>query len=99
VQTLVASAVLKGRSTPLYWASCEGHTYDGQRSRNAFEESLLLVLRSMVPATVKVILLADRGFGRTALAGFCRRPPPPPKPSPPSWNSTKPWRKSGDDLG
>ena len=72
-QTLVASAVLKGRSTPLCWASCEGHTYDGQRSRNAFEESLLLVLRSMVPAGVRVIVLADRGFGRAALAAFLRR--------------------------
>src|SRR5271154_2126135 len=36
-QTLVASAVLKGRSTPLCWASCQGHVYDGHRSRNAFE--------------------------------------------------------------
>jgi hypothetical protein len=72
-QTLVASAVLEGRSTPLCWASCEGHTYDGHRSRNAFEESLLLVLRSMIPPQVKVILLADRGFGRCALAAFCRR--------------------------
>jgi hypothetical protein len=72
-QTLVASAVLKGRSTPLCWASCEGHTYDGHRSRNAFEESLLLVLRSMVPQRVKVIILADRGFGRCALAAFLRR--------------------------
>lgn len=72
-QTLVASAVLKGRSTPLCWASCQGHTYDGHKSRNAFEESLLLVLRSMIPATVKVIILADRGFGRCALAAFLRR--------------------------
>ena len=31
------------------------------------------MLRSMVPAGVKVILLADRGFGRCALAAFCRR--------------------------
>ena len=73
-QTLVASAVLRGRSVPLCWASTQGHVYDGHRSRNAFEESLLLVLRSMVPAGgPKVILLADRGFGRTALATFCRR--------------------------
>lgn len=74
-QTLVASAVLKGRSTPICWASCQGHTYDGHKSRNAFEESLLLVLRSMIPrrSAVKVILLADRGFGRAALAAFCRR--------------------------
>ncbi len=72
-QTLMASAVLKGRSVPLCWASCIRQTYDGHRSRNAFEESLLLVLRSMVPESVKVILLADRGFGRTALARFCRQ--------------------------
>ena len=72
-QTLMASAVLKGRSVPLCWASCRGHTYDGHRSRNAFEESLLLVLRSMVPRQVKVIVLADRGFGRTELARFCQR--------------------------
>ena len=72
-QTLMASAVLKGRSLPLCWASCRDHTYDGQRSRNAFEESLLLVLRSMVPREIRVILLADRGFGRCALAAFCRR--------------------------
>ncbi|MCA1701388.1 MAG: IS4 family transposase [Actinobacteria bacterium] len=72
-QTLVASAVLKGRSTPICWASCERHTYKGHRSRNAFEESLLLVLRSMIPMSVKVIILADRGFGRCALAAFLRR--------------------------
>jgi Transposase DDE domain len=72
-QTLVASAVLQGRSVPLCWASTQGHVYDGHRSRNAFEESLLLVLRSMVPTRVTVIILADRGFGRTALATFCRR--------------------------
>jgi len=72
-QTLVASAVLKGRSVPICWASTTNHVYDGHRSRNAFEESLLLTLRSMIPASVKVILLADRGFGRCALAAFCRR--------------------------
>ena len=72
-QTLVAAAVLKGRSVPLCWASTTNHVYDGHRSRNAFEESLLLVLRSMIPEGVKVIILADRGFGRTELARFCQR--------------------------
>jgi hypothetical protein len=42
------------------------------RSRNAFEQSLLLLMRSMIPAQLKVILLADRGFGRTELARFCQ---------------------------
>lgn len=71
-QTLMASVVLKGRSVPLCWASCRKYVYDGQRSRNAFEESLLLVLKSMVPAGQKVIILAGRGFGRTELARFCQ---------------------------
>jgi hypothetical protein len=72
-QTLMACAVLKGRSIPICWASTRSHVYQGHKSRNAFEESLLLTLRSMVPKSVKVILLADRGFGRCALAAFCRR--------------------------
>ena len=71
-QTLVASAVLKGRSIPIVWASTRTPVWEGHRSRNAFEESLLLVLRTMIPQAVKVILLADRGFGRCALAAFCR---------------------------
>jgi hypothetical protein len=72
-QTLMASAVLKGRSIPICWSSTTNHVYDGHRSRNAFEESLLLVLREMIPQNIKVIILADRGFGRTALARFCQR--------------------------
>jgi hypothetical protein len=73
-QTLMASAVLKGRSIPICWCSTTNHAYDGHRSRNAFEESLLLVLRDVIPAQkIKVVILADRGFGRTALAGFCQR--------------------------
>jgi len=71
-QTLMAALVVKGRAVPLCWASCQKHTYDGHRSRNAFEESLLLVLKSMIPEGKRVILLADRGFGRTELARFCQ---------------------------
>jgi hypothetical protein len=71
-QTLMASVVLKGRSTPIAWASTTNHVYDGHRSRNAFEESLLWVLRDMIPQRIKVVILADRGFGRTALATFCQ---------------------------
>jgi hypothetical protein len=72
-QTLMVSAVFKGRSIPICWASCKKHVYEGHRSCNAFEESLLLVLRSMIPQKVRVILLADRGFGRTELARFCQQ--------------------------
>jgi hypothetical protein len=73
MQTLVAALNLKGRALPVAWASCRKHVYDGHRSRNAFEESLLLMLRQMIPRHLKVILLADRGFGRTELGRFCQR--------------------------
>src|SRR5688572_20270253 len=70
---LMAAAVLKGRSVPLCWASCAGTTYDGHKSRNAFEERLLLVLRSMVRGKASGILLAIRGSGPTVSPRFCRR--------------------------
>lgn len=73
LQTLMAAAVIRGRSVPLLWASCTKYVYDGHRSRNAFEESLLLALRAYVPRRVPVIILADRGFGRTELGRFCQR--------------------------
>ena len=68
--TLVAAANLKGRALPIVWASCHKHVYDGHRSRNAFEESLLLMLKAALPPGQRVIILADRGFGRTELGRF-----------------------------
>jgi hypothetical protein len=67
--TLMAAAVMKGRAVPLLWASYT----DGQlhKSQNSFEEGLLRLLVSVLPAGVRVILLADRGFGRTELAKTC----------------------------
>ena len=68
--TLMAAAVMKGRAIPLLWASYT----DGQfhRSRNAVEEGLLRLLVSLLPPGVTMILLADRGFGRTEPAKTCR---------------------------
>jgi hypothetical protein len=68
--TLMAAAVMRGRAVPLLWASYTA----GQlhRSQNSFEEGLLRLLVTMLPGGVKVILLADRGFGRTELANTCR---------------------------
>src|SRR4029079_1192998 len=66
LHTLMAAAVLGGRAVPLLWASyTEGQLY---RSQNSYEEGLLRLLGSMLPGGVRVILLADRGFGRTELA-------------------------------
>jgi hypothetical protein len=67
--TLMAAAVMRGRAVPLVWASYTA----GQlhRSQNSFEEGLLRLLVAMLPGGVKVILLADRGFGRAELAKTC----------------------------
>jgi hypothetical protein len=69
--TLMAAAVLKGRAVPLLWASYTKWKLD--RSQNNLEEGLLRLLRTLVPESVTVILLADRGFGRTELARTCQQ--------------------------
>jgi hypothetical protein len=75
LQTLMACVVIRGRSVPLLWASCPRNVWQGHKSRNSFEEGLLLLLRAMLPPDLQVpiILLADRGFGRTELGRFCQR--------------------------
>lgn len=68
--TLSAVAVMKGRGIPLLWATYpEWVLY---KSQNNLEEGLLRLLRSMIGEHVKIILLADRGFGRTELARTCQ---------------------------
>jgi hypothetical protein len=70
-QTLAAGAVLKGRAVPLLWASYP--KWRLFKSRNAFEEGFLHLLRTLIPESVPVVLLADRGFGRVDMARACRR--------------------------
>ena len=68
--TLMASIPFKGRCVPLVWATYE--KWELSKSQNNLEEGLLRVLRSMIPAGLRVILLADRGFGRTELRRLCQ---------------------------
>ncbi len=63
---LVAAAVVGGRSVPLLWHSYP--EWELTKSQNNLEEGLIRLLRSLVPNRVRIILLADRGFGRTELA-------------------------------
>ena len=64
--TLVAAAVAGGRSVPLLRASYP--EWELTRSQNNLEEGLIRLLRSLVDDRVRIILLADRGFGRAELA-------------------------------
>jgi hypothetical protein len=67
---LAACAVIRGRGVPLLWASYK--EWDFHHSQNSLEEGLLRLLRDMIPPSIRVILLADRGFGRTELARLCQ---------------------------
>lgn len=69
-QTLMAAAVVRGRAVPLLWASYA--KWELYKSRNALEEGLLHLLRTLIPERVTVILLADRGFGRVEMARACQ---------------------------
>jgi hypothetical protein len=69
--TLMAAAAMKGRAVPLRWASYT--KWKLSRSQNNLEEGLLRLLRDLIPPGVPVILLADRGFGRTELAKVCQQ--------------------------
>jgi hypothetical protein len=62
---------LRGRAIPLLWAV---YRYkDFYRSQNNIEHGLLHVFRTMVPLSVQVIILADRGFGRAEMAKECQK--------------------------
>ena len=69
--TLMAAAVQRGRALPLLWATYPEWVL--HRSQNNLEEGLLRLLRTMIPEDVEVVLLADRGFGRTELARTCQQ--------------------------
>jgi hypothetical protein len=68
--TLAICAAFRGRSVPLLWASYR--EWDLHKSQNNLEEGLLRLLRQMIPNSVPLILLGDRGFGRTELARLCQ---------------------------
>ena len=69
--TLMAAAVQKGRALPLLWATYPEWVL--HKSQNNLEEGLLRLLRTMIPDSVEIVLLADRGFGRAELARTCQQ--------------------------
>jgi hypothetical protein len=68
--TLMAAACIKGRAVPLLWASSAEWTF--LRSQNSLEEGWLRWLRTVIPESLRVVILADRGFGRAEWAAVCQ---------------------------
>jgi len=54
-----------GRATPLVWKTVQKSELKGERNRH--EDDVLERLREVLPETVKVTILADRGFGDVKL--------------------------------
>jgi len=50
-----------GRATPLVWLSVDKDTL--KDNRNRYEYQVLIWLAEALPADVKVLIVADRGFG------------------------------------
>lgn len=69
--TLMLAAVRKGRALPLLWASYP--EWQLAKSQNNLEYGLLRLFKTILPSHVQVILLADRGFGRTEMARLCQQ--------------------------
>jgi hypothetical protein len=64
--TLAVSMIADhGRATPLVWRTVASKKLNGRRSK--LEQSIIKQFRGMVPTSTKVTVLADRGFGNTAL--------------------------------
>lgn len=70
-QCLVLAVRLRGRAIPLLWAVYRWE--DFYRSQNNIEYDMLHAFRTMVPQSVQVIILADRGFGRAEMARECQK--------------------------
>jgi hypothetical protein len=60
--TIMLSLVTQhGRATPLVWLTVDKKTLKDRR--NLYEDRVLVRLAEILPANVKVCILADRGFG------------------------------------
>lgn len=68
---LVLALRNRGRAIPLLGSVHGDSLLD--RSRNHLEYGLLKALRTMVPDSAQVVLLADRGFGRAEMARECQK--------------------------
>jgi hypothetical protein len=70
LQTLALVAVFGGRGVPLLWRTVG--EFGLFRSQTRLEREMLGDLRELLPGNLKVVVLADRGFGKTELAKHCQ---------------------------
>lgn len=68
IQCLMAAIPFAGRAIPLLWVTTTYQTF--KDSQNLIEQRLITRLINIIPSEKKVILVADRGFGRAKFIKF-----------------------------
>lgn len=68
IQVLMASVPYVGRAIPLLWVTTTYRAF--KDSQNRIEERLITTLTKIIPVDKRIILVADRGFGRAELVNF-----------------------------
>jgi hypothetical protein len=71
LHTLMAAVVVEGRALPLCWASYRSKV-EG-KSQNALEYAMLTLVRGALGPQVRLVVVADRGFGRAGLIEQCQK--------------------------
>jgi hypothetical protein len=64
---LSAAIPLEKRAIPVFWRLASHAEYHDEWGRNLLEDKFFRELRHRIPESVSVIIIADRGFGRTEL--------------------------------
>lgn len=65
IQLLMASIPFAGRAIPIVWVTTTYQAFTD--SQNLIEERLITLLKKIIPDGKRIILVADRGFGRSSL--------------------------------
>lgn len=68
IQLLMVSVPYAGRAIPLLWVTTTYRAF--KDSQNRIEERLISSLTQIIPQEKRIILIADRGFGRASLVNF-----------------------------
>lgn len=68
LRVFYAAVLFKKRALPLIFFVFNKHAI--RRSQNKIEEALLTQLKELIPSRLRVVIVADRGFGRVSLFRF-----------------------------
>lgn len=72
IQCLMIALPYRGRAIPLLWRLVWSYDFKRVDSQNKIEEELIAVFLTLVPLGKRIVVLADRGFGRASFIAFLK---------------------------